>query len=153
MSPAGIPVDLMVPEAIAGPGKPNARSAVLPPHGKHSMRRAAGLEAAMVDNEVERYGTGTRCGRYALAANRAFLSGDAPADLVERLREVLAPTLVVAGAQDAAVGVGPVVAVADHVPRGHATVIDHCGHTPPGSSTRLVPRSGRLLPRSVGMTV
>lgn len=48
MSPDGIPVDLMVPEAIAG-GK-SRRSAIHPPHGKRAMRRAVGLEAAVVDN-------------------------------------------------------------------------------------------------------
>jgi hypothetical protein len=47
MSPRGIPVDLMVPEAIAGRGN---RSAEVPPHGKRSMRRAVGLEAAVIDN-------------------------------------------------------------------------------------------------------
>lgn len=48
MSPDGIPVDLMVPEAIAGGN--SRRSAVHPPHGKRAMRRAVGLEAAVVDN-------------------------------------------------------------------------------------------------------
>ena len=47
MSPSGIPVDLMVPDAIAGRG---TRSAELPPHSKQAMRRAVGLEAAVVDN-------------------------------------------------------------------------------------------------------
>jgi hypothetical protein len=47
MSPEGIPVDLMVPEAIAG-GK-RRRSAIHSPHGKRAMRRAVGLEAAIVD--------------------------------------------------------------------------------------------------------
>jgi predicted nucleotidyltransferase len=44
----GIPVDLMVPEAIAG-GK-GSRSVSAPPHDKTAMRRAVGLEAAVVDN-------------------------------------------------------------------------------------------------------
>lgn len=48
LSPAGIPVDLMVPEALAGPAR--RRSAVIPPHGKQAARRAAGLEAALVDH-------------------------------------------------------------------------------------------------------
>lgn len=48
MSPDGIPVGLMVPEAIAG-GR-SRRSAVHPPHNKRSMRRAIGLEASVVDN-------------------------------------------------------------------------------------------------------
>ncbi|MGI8869594.1 MAG: hypothetical protein ACR2F6_12260 [Mycobacteriales bacterium] len=48
MSRDGIPVDLMVPEALAGGS--SRRSAVHPPHDKRTMRRAAGLEAAMVDH-------------------------------------------------------------------------------------------------------
>lgn len=71
-----------------------------------------------------------RCGRYSLAANLAFMNGASPADLVPRLREVLAPTLVIAGAQDTIAGVGPVVAVADLFLNGRAIVIEHCGHTP-----------------------
>jgi hypothetical protein len=51
LSPGGIPVDLMVPRALAGPGKKDARSAALPPHAKNAMRRATGLEAAVIDNE------------------------------------------------------------------------------------------------------
>jgi pimeloyl-ACP methyl ester carboxylesterase len=72
-----------------------------------------------------------RSGRYALAAARAFLSGTPPADLAARLREVRAPTLVIAGAQDAIAGVvDPVVAVADLFLNGRAAVIEHCGHNP-----------------------
>lgn len=52
VSPTGIPVDLMVPEKLAGPGGKNARSARIPPHDPHALRRARGLEAALVDNEV-----------------------------------------------------------------------------------------------------
>lgn len=50
----GIPVDLMVPEALAGPGGAQSRSARVPPHDRHAMRRARGLEAAVVDNTIER---------------------------------------------------------------------------------------------------
>lgn len=46
MSPGGIPVDLMVPESLAGPG---SRSVQIPPHDKLATRRARGLEAALVD--------------------------------------------------------------------------------------------------------
>lgn len=42
----GTPVDLMVPEALAGPGSRGAR---LGPHGKRAARRAKGLEGALVD--------------------------------------------------------------------------------------------------------
>ena len=48
----GIPVDLMVPEKLAGPGGKNARSARIPPHDRRALRRARGLEAALVDNSV-----------------------------------------------------------------------------------------------------
>lgn len=47
MSPTGIPVDLMVPEHLAGAG--SRRGVRIPPHAKHSARRAAGLEAAIID--------------------------------------------------------------------------------------------------------
>jgi hypothetical protein len=48
LNPAGIPVDLMVPEAQAGSA--GRRGARIPPHSKHATRRAAGLEAAVVDH-------------------------------------------------------------------------------------------------------
>ncbi len=48
MSPTGIPVDLMVPEQLAGGH--GRRSVRIPPHGPNSARRAAGLEAAVVDH-------------------------------------------------------------------------------------------------------
>ncbi len=43
----GVPVDLLVPDAVGGAGR---RSAELPPHGKQAMRRAVGLEAVLKDN-------------------------------------------------------------------------------------------------------
>jgi hypothetical protein len=46
-SPNGIPVDLMVPEHLAGSG--SRRGVRIPPHSKRSARRAAGLEAAIID--------------------------------------------------------------------------------------------------------
>lgn len=52
VSPEGIPVDLMVPEELAGPGGRSARAARLPPHERGALRRARGLEAVLVDNEV-----------------------------------------------------------------------------------------------------
>lgn len=50
VSADGVPVDLMVPAAIAGGGA-NRRSAIHPPHDKRALRRAVGLEAAVVDNQ------------------------------------------------------------------------------------------------------
>lgn len=47
-SPSHTQVDLMVPEALAGPGRRGAR---LPGHGKHAARRCRGLEGALVDRE------------------------------------------------------------------------------------------------------
>ena len=49
MSPRGIEVDLMVPEALAGAGSRGARGARIPPHSRRATRRAVGLEAAVVD--------------------------------------------------------------------------------------------------------
>ena len=43
-----IPVDLMVPEALSGPG--GRRGARIPPHSSSAARRATGLEAAVVDH-------------------------------------------------------------------------------------------------------
>lgn len=48
LSPAGIDVDLMVPEALAGAGTRGAR---LGPHGKRVARRAKGLEGTLVDRD------------------------------------------------------------------------------------------------------
>jgi hypothetical protein len=48
LSPTGIPVDLMVPEALAGGG--GRRGARIPPHSRHATRRTPGLEAAVVDH-------------------------------------------------------------------------------------------------------
>ncbi|WP_225878019.1 hypothetical protein [Spongiactinospora rosea] len=52
LNPAGLPVDLMVPEALAGAGTRNRRGARIPPHDRRATRRARGLEAAVVDNTV-----------------------------------------------------------------------------------------------------
>ena len=50
LSPDDIPIDLMVPEALAGAG--GRRAARVPPHARDAMRRATGLEAAVVDHAV-----------------------------------------------------------------------------------------------------
>ena len=47
VSADGIPVDLMVPETLAGGS--GSRAATHPPHDKRALRRAAGLEAALID--------------------------------------------------------------------------------------------------------
>ncbi|MGW2145284.1 hypothetical protein ACWCOT_13325 [Nonomuraea bangladeshensis] len=52
LNPAGIPVDLMVPEALAGAGTKNTRGARIPPHDRRATRRARGLEAAVIDNTL-----------------------------------------------------------------------------------------------------
>lgn len=46
VSKEGIPVDLMVPENLAGRG---SRSVNIPPHNSRATRRARGLEATLVD--------------------------------------------------------------------------------------------------------
>jgi len=48
ISPTGIPVDLMVPTALAGDR--GRRGARIPPHSIHATRRTNGLEAAVVDH-------------------------------------------------------------------------------------------------------
>ena len=48
ISPGGIPVDLMVPTALAGDR--GRRGARIPPHSIHATRRTNGLEAAVVDH-------------------------------------------------------------------------------------------------------
>lgn len=52
LSPSGVPVDLMVPEALAGSG--GRRGARIPPHASNATRRAVGLEASVVDNGIVR---------------------------------------------------------------------------------------------------
>ncbi|MDR0283334.1 MAG: hypothetical protein LBI33_00360 [Propionibacteriaceae bacterium] len=47
ISPGGVSVDLMVPDAVAGTGRRGVR---VPPHGSKTMRRARGIEAALVDS-------------------------------------------------------------------------------------------------------
>jgi len=47
VSPRGVPVDLMVPAAVAGAGRRGAR---VPPHDSRSMRKARGIEATLIDN-------------------------------------------------------------------------------------------------------
>ncbi|GAA3412327.1 hypothetical protein [Streptosporangium vulgare] len=56
LNPEGIPVDLMVPEALAGPGSKDRRGARIPPHDRRTARRARGLEACLVDNTIMRVG-------------------------------------------------------------------------------------------------
>jgi hypothetical protein len=46
--PVDVPVDLLVPETLAGSGR---RAARLPPHGKNAARRIPGLEAAIADHD------------------------------------------------------------------------------------------------------
>lgn len=55
-NPDGIPVDLMIAEAMAGPGASGRRGARVPPHGRGSMRRTPGLEATIVDNDYVEIG-------------------------------------------------------------------------------------------------
>lgn len=50
LAPDGVPVDLMIPEAMAGAAAANRRGARVPPHDRGAMRRAEGLEATIVDS-------------------------------------------------------------------------------------------------------
>jgi len=47
ISPRGVSVDLMVPDAVAGSGRRGVR---VPPHDPKSMRKTRGIEAALIDN-------------------------------------------------------------------------------------------------------
>lgn len=47
LGPDGVMIDLLVPEAVGGPGR---RAARLGEHGNRAARKARGLEAALVDN-------------------------------------------------------------------------------------------------------
>ena len=58
------------------------------------------------------------------------MSGDGPPDLLDRLRRLDAPVLAVAGADDTALHVSSVQAVARLFPRGRAAVIADSGHFP-----------------------
>lgn len=51
VNPAGIPVDLMVPEALSQGGGSH-RGARIPPHSNKATRKTTGLEASVVDNEI-----------------------------------------------------------------------------------------------------
>lgn len=92
---AGIPVDLMVPEGLAGSGGKSSRGARIPPHDKHATRRARGLEAAVVDNDlmvvsaldpsdVRRHEVRV-AGRAALIVAKAHKIGERTADAPHRL--------------------------------------------------------------------
>lgn len=48
LSPDGVPVDLMIPESMSDPG--GRRGGRMPPHSRRALRRASGLEAAIVDH-------------------------------------------------------------------------------------------------------
>jgi hypothetical protein len=49
--PVDVRIDLMVPEAVGGPGRRGAR---LGPHGNKAARKARGLEATLVDRQKTR---------------------------------------------------------------------------------------------------
>ncbi len=51
----GVPLDLLVPEAVAGAG--GRRSVQLDPHDRKAARRVVGLEGALVDNTTMRIGS------------------------------------------------------------------------------------------------
>lgn len=63
LSPAGIPVDLMVPARLAGGG---GRSVRIPPHDKRFARRTPGLEAAVIDYSPMTVGSLADDGRSAV---------------------------------------------------------------------------------------
>jgi pimeloyl-ACP methyl ester carboxylesterase len=68
--------------------------------------------------------------RYSLEGARAFMSGDGPPDLLDRLGRLDAPVLALAGAEDTSLHASSVEAVARLFPRGRAVVIADSGHFP-----------------------
>lgn len=79
---AGIPVDLMVPATLSGAG--GRRGARVPPHSRLAMRRAAGLEAAVIDRSRMRIGSLTAA---EVRAVDAWVAGPA-ALLVSKLHKL-----------------------------------------------------------------
>lgn len=71
-----------------------------------------------------------RAAAYGQDARIAFMSAPPDRDLAPDLQAVSAPVLVVAGARDAAVGVRPVLAVAELFPNATAVAIPDAGHYP-----------------------
>lgn len=51
INPAGIPVDLMVPDALQA-ARGSHRGARIPPHSNRATRRTIGLEAAVIDHTI-----------------------------------------------------------------------------------------------------
>lgn len=78
----------------------------------------------------DRARTHEELGGYDREARIAFFSADPDRDLVPELGAVTAPVLVVAGERDAAVGVRPVLAIAELFPHGTAVSIPDAGHYP-----------------------
>lgn len=72
----------------------------------------------------------SRVGTWNFAAVRQFFSVPAPDDLAGRLTEVVAPVLVVVGAEDALTGVEQAAAMAELFPNGQSSVINGSGHYP-----------------------
>jgi hypothetical protein len=93
LSDDGVPVDLMVPEALAGVG--GRRGGRIPPHSKHATRRARGLEAAVVDHtpveiraldpDDDREITVNVAGPAALLVAKAHKIGERASDQPDRL--------------------------------------------------------------------
>ena len=69
-------------------------------------------------------------GRWSLPATKAYFSVAPPRDLTVRLGQVLAPVLVIAGAEDCLTGLAPVTALARLFPTGECVVIEGSGHYP-----------------------
>lgn len=77
LSRDGIRIDIMVPEALAGPGR---RGAQLGVHGRRAARRAKGLEASLVDRDKRTIG--------ALEASDSRLVSMRVAGLVAKVHKI-----------------------------------------------------------------
>jgi hypothetical protein len=72
--PVEVKIDLMVPEAVGGPGRRGAR---LGPHGNRAARKARGLEATLVDQQqrtIEALDEDERAFEVAVAGPAALLA-------------------------------------------------------------------------------
>lgn len=89
--------------------------------------RAAPLGYATWDERAQAHDA---VGAWYDPAGEAFFTQPPDPGMAQALTAVHAPVLVIAGAQDALVGLAPVLALAELFPAGRSVVIDAAGHYP-----------------------
>lgn len=94
---------------------------------REQQRLTAPLGYARWDEQAKRHAiTGSTC----FEGLRAFFSAPPPDDLVERIRRLAMPVLVIGGAVDLLSGRAPVEALAAMLINGSVEMIPDCGHYP-----------------------